>query len=647
VTRGPGRRGKRLLTLLILGWAATLVQAEEILDYRASLVAGADGTLLVEERIDYDFGDLHRHGIYRDIPVTVLAPWGGRRTLKISGISIGQDRHAAHWAKESVHGDAGPMLRLRIGDPDRTISGRHTYEIRYQVTDALLPVGERDAFRWNAIGTGWAVPIQAAEVRLRLPEELQGHPDLDSGFFTGPWGATDRRGRSEWNPDDGVFTVTAGPLAPHEGVTVEASFPVGAIPATAHPKGAAAFWQALPHLWAWPLMVLGLFLAWRHWNRIGRDPATGPVVVRYHPPKNLEAAEAGLLIDQSLDNPDLTGTVIELARDGWIKVEHPQEEGIISKLIKGSRVVLVRLRPRQDWSELPPYKRYLLESFFCRGDRFSPGSVESASVVAERTRWLDQAKARIHERGVEHSLFPENPRTVRIKYLVGAAFLGALFLGLAFWRSSLAPEIRFLAVAALTFVVIVAVSGSRVFRTSRGGGLRLGLPAVVAAAIFSQVLPVFSYLFDLSFPGWGAILAEPLVPASLLVIGLLMFAWQMPRRTMLGARTQSELLGFKKFMQRAEEPRLRLLLQEDLGYFERTLPYAALFGLVAAWSSRFEGLVTMPVWYEGGSFDHLGRDINHLTSSGVSSSAPSKSGGSSGGGGFSGGGGGGGGGGSW
>ena len=77
MTRGPGRRGKRLLTLLILGWAATLVQAEEILDYRASLVAGADGTLLVEERIDYDFGDLHRHGIYRDIPITVPPPGAG------------------------------------------------------------------------------------------------------------------------------------------------------------------------------------------------------------------------------------------------------------------------------------------------------------------------------------------------------------------------------------------------------------------------------------------------------------------------------------------------------------------------------------------------------------------------------------------
>jgi len=101
-------------------------------------------------------------------------------------------------------------------------------------------------------------------------------------------------------------------------------------------------------------------------------------------------------------------------------------------------------------------------------------------------------------------------------------------------------------------------------------------------------------------------------------------------------------------MRRAEAPRLRALLKEDPHYFEQTLPYAVLFGLVAEWSAHFEGLVAMPTWYEGGHITYLGRDIRSLSSTGISSSPPpSKSGGMSGGGGFSGGGGGGGGGGSW
>jgi uncharacterized membrane protein YgcG len=634
------------LFLLILCWSGA-VPAEEILDYKVDLVGAADGTLMVEERIDYDFGNLQRHGIYRDIPNRVPAPWGGQRTLEIGEIEIQRDRQAARFAEESVHGDAGPMLRLRIGDPDRTISGRHLYTIRYQVDDSLLPAGDRDAFRWNAIGTGWNVPIESAQIRLKLPAELHGHPDLKARFFTGRWGSTARNGHTRWSQEEGIFAVTAGPLAPHEGVTVEASFPAGAISATAHPSSAATFWQALPHLWAWALLLGGLGLAWRHWYRVGRDPATGPVAVRYQPPKGLEAAEAGLLLDQSLDKADLTGAVIELARDGWLKIERPEERGGILKLLKRDRVTLERLHHREDWSQLPPYKRYLLESFFCRGDRFSPGGEESASVVRERNKWLGKAKARIHERGVEHGLFPENPKKVRIKYGAGAAILGLLLLVAAFTRSPMAPEVKFPLVFVLGFVSIFAFTTFRRFRERRTAILPLLFFLAAGLFLLYQILPIVWSQLTMSLPGWGTVLLDPLVPIVILVAGLLIFAWQMPRRTNNGAQARRELLGFKKFMQRAEAPRLRAMLEQDPEYFEHTLPFAALFGLVAEWSSRFEGLVAMPVWYEGGSLDHLGHDLSHLSSSGVTSSPPASSGGSSGGGGFSGGGGGGGGGGSW
>lgn len=643
----PRRRGIWWLPLLALGWGACAV-AEKILDYRVDLVGAADGGLLVEERIDYDFGDLQRHGIFRDIPNRVPAPWGGQRTLDIGEIEVRRGTEAARWAEESVHGDAGPMLRLRIGDPDRTISGRHSYSIRYRVADSLLPSGDRDAFRWNAVGTGWNVPIESAEVRLRLPTELHGNAGVEGRFFTGPWESTARNGLSEWSDGKGVFSVAAGPLAPHEGVTVEVSFPVGVIPATAHPSSAEAFWRALPQLWAWPLMLLGLGLAWRHWYRVGRDPATGPVAVRYRPPKGLEAAEAGLLLDQSLDKADLTGSVIELARDGWLKIERPEERAGILKLIKTDRVTLESLRPRQEWSELPPYKRYFLESFFCRGDRFSPGGEESASVVRERSGWLDKAKARIHERGVEHGLFPQSPKKVRAKYGAGAAIVGLLLLVAAFTRSPMSPEIKFPLVFVLGFVSIFALTR---FRRFRGGNRAALVPLLFFLATIGFLLyqfgPIVRAQLTFSLPGWGTLLLDPLFPTVILAAGLLLLAWQMPRRTDNGARARRELLGFKKFMQRAEAPRLRAMLAQDPEYFEHTLPFAALFGLVAEWSGRFEGLVAMPVWYEGGSLNHLGRDLNHLSSSGVTSSPPASSGGSSGGGGFSGGGGGGGGGGSW
>ncbi len=83
--------------------------------------------------------------------------------LKISGINIEQDRQPAPWMEESVHGDPGPMLRLRIGDPGGTISGRHAYTLRF-------PAGQRPASRPSrrrrAIGGIFSAP-------LRFPGPLQ------------------------------------------------------------------------------------------------------------------------------------------------------------------------------------------------------------------------------------------------------------------------------------------------------------------------------------------------------------------------------------------------------------------------------------------------------------------------------------------
>jgi len=638
-------RGLGAALIVLLG--VTTAQAERIRHYAVDLVGMADGSLSVEEQIDYDFEGANKHGIYRDIPNTVPGHVGGRRTLEFSQVSITQDGRPARWIEESTSGDAGPMVRYRIGDPDRTISGRHRYTLTYLVDDALLPSGDLDAFRWNAIGTGWDLPIDRAEIHLLLPNAMKGNDAVELRYWNGTWGEIRQEGQAEWVAEEGSFSVLLGHLRPHEGVTVEASFPPGLIPATAHPATGVLLREAVAALWAWPLMLLGLGLAWRHWYRVGRDPDVGAIAVRYKPPKNLEAAEAGLLIDQSLDDTDLTGTVIELARDGWLEIEHPKAEGLIDKLLTGNRVTLKRTRSSKEWQELPPYKQHLMECFFCRGPTFSPGGTESASVVQERNNWLEKSKARIHERAVEHRLFPENPKKVRGKYLLGAALLGALLLGMALWFSPMAPESKFMATFSTVFIAVFSLTGYRIFTRTKGR-IAHGVGAfIIVALMVTQFLPVMVGLFDLNFPGWISILFDPLTPTIVLVFGLLLFAWQMPRRTEIGARVQRELLGFKQFMERAERDRIRFLLKEDPDYFEHTLPYAALFGLVATWAAQFEGLIAMPVWYSGSSFDHLGHDLDHLSSTGVSSSPPASSGGSSGGGGFSGGGGGGGGGGSW
>ena len=134
----------------------------------------------------------------------------------------------------------------------------------------------------------------------------------------------------------------------------------------------------------------------------------------------------------------------------------------------------------------------------------------------------------------------------------------------------------------------------------------------------------------------------------------------MVKKNQNGVRLYQETLGFKMFIKAAEKDKIERLLKEDPMYFEKTLPYAMVFGYAKSWSKKFEGLLLEPPrWYVGpGGMYHAGHfspaefgssfdsSMNEIKS--VFNSAPSSSGsGGFSGGGSVGGGFGGGGGGSW
>jgi uncharacterized membrane protein YgcG len=136
-----------------------------------------------------------------------------------------------------------------------------------------------------------------------------------------------------------------------------------------------------------------------------------------------------------------------------------------------------------------------------------------------------------------------------------------------------------------------------------------------------------------------------------LFIITIIFQQFMLRKNPEGRKLYQKVYGFKMFMQRAEQDRLKYLLEEDPEYFDKTLPYAVAYGLTKKWTQKFNGLFTEPPrWYayhgtmHSNSFESFssGFNSNINTVQSAFSSSPSSSGGGS-----SGGGGGGGGGGSW
>ena len=151
---------------LLLAGCTSDGQAETIRSYDVDLVAGADGSLEVEETIAYDFGDEERHGIERLIPERAPFEQTRDRLYPISDVAVQSPTGAP--AETEVTSEDG-VLTVRVGDPDTEVTGEHTYVLSYRVEGVADPGDDGDRLAWNAVGTGWEVPIEQVDVRLTGP----------------------------------------------------------------------------------------------------------------------------------------------------------------------------------------------------------------------------------------------------------------------------------------------------------------------------------------------------------------------------------------------------------------------------------------------------------------------------------------------
>src|SRR3954451_14948109 len=135
--------------------------SERIVDYRSDVTIEPDGTIEDHETIVYDFGVVPKHGIFRFIPVrTSVSPKEGYdRVYPLTVVSVsGSEGTPAQYSVE----EDGDNQRIKIGDPDQTITGEHTYDIVYRVRAAMNAFPDHDELVWNAVGTEWPVSIDKA-----------------------------------------------------------------------------------------------------------------------------------------------------------------------------------------------------------------------------------------------------------------------------------------------------------------------------------------------------------------------------------------------------------------------------------------------------------------------------------------------------
>jgi len=141
---------------------------EHIADYDIDIVVNDDGSTTFTETIAYDFGSNQRHGIYRDLTLRQYCNDRYDRVYPLHDVTVESETAPDQFQIE----DLPNGKRIKIGDPDSTITGEHTYVVRYTLDGTLNGFPDHDELYWNVIGDGRTVQIDDIDVTVQTPGDV-------------------------------------------------------------------------------------------------------------------------------------------------------------------------------------------------------------------------------------------------------------------------------------------------------------------------------------------------------------------------------------------------------------------------------------------------------------------------------------------
>ena len=580
--------------------ASAQVFGPQIRRYDVVINIDRDGTLHIRESIGYDFDNVPRHGIFRDLPVRETFDGKHDRKYDVDVESVTADGAPAQ-VKTSTQGG---FRHLRVGDPDHEITGLHRYQLLYTVRGGPLTFPDHDELYWDVIGNLWPVPIGNTHVTVTAPA-----PITQVTCFAGP-AASRLPCAGGASAAGNTATFSQRLLDTGSGMTVVVGMPKGTLQPPPHPileerRTLATAFKITPVTTGLGggLAALGLVaviwlgtLRGRDRRFVGSevDAAMGnasgedepvPVLhrragtIEFVPPDSIRPGQVGMLADEHANLLDVTATIVDLAVRGFLKITEVDPE----RHTRHHDYELIST-PGTGKGALLGYEQVLLDKLFHNRD-----SVKLSALKYKFRTALSVIQSDMYDDAVAQGWYRIRPDKTRGRWTA----IGVVAL-----------------LAGIGLTILVAL------KTSFG-----------------------------------------IVPLSLVVtaIALLVAASRMPSRTAKGTAMLSRVRGFRRLFDEGEEDtRARFAEQKDI--FSQYLPYAIVFGCTKKWAKAFEGIAAEELgtdWYTGShAFNalYLAHAVDHFGTAATGTmyaSMPSSSGSSGFSGGFSGGGGGGGGVSSW
>ena len=300
--------------------------AETIKKYDVSIQINKNGTLTINETIDYDFGDkLDKHGIIRRIPLR----------SKKSGIDI----YKSHVKMNSVKRNGEPEkyktkkssgeIAYKIGSEDKYVdSGVSKYEFNYTMYNAVFEKDGIYQVYFNPIGQFWKVPIESGDVNISFENnEPIGENEIQQlKVFTGKYGETGENYTIV--QESGIIKIkTNEVLEPLNGMTFRLNLKTDKINPTWLDK-LKVLYYAVPLVAVGSVVILVLFIygfvTWLLFRPVSLRKA---IVPEFNIPKDISPMYAGYIKGVKKPKEILTIGMLSLLSKGYVTAEDSEGNG--------------------------------------------------------------------------------------------------------------------------------------------------------------------------------------------------------------------------------------------------------------------------------------------------------------------------------
>ncbi len=516
--------------------AAVILHSEKIRNYEVTVQINRNGTLTVNEVIDYQFGEEFKHGIYRDIPLR----------SKRFGFDVHKSFIKMNWIKRDGEDEEYTKnhfyegIRYRIGSETELVNLYRTesrYELNYDIYNAVFEKDGIYQVYYNAIGQFWNVPIEQASVIIRFPDgqKIKKNEIEKLEVYTGSYG--EKGENYDILENDEEIHISTKELEAKNGLTFMLNLKTDKISPTLADKLKIVY-LSNPAIIILPFLLLFLTIySIVTWNLFGRDPQGKSVIPEFNLPKDISPMFAAYINGERDTVEILNAGIFTLLAKGFIVANRVNGE---IKYNKEYKTVYTQE------TELAEEERMLLDAL----------SSEKNNIFGGEKRIYNKANSIIEIlKDKYHKIIYKNNGSFLVPFYCAAP----VFIIFIFSQTNF----EFFNPFIILYILITLGSFFHRIWITVSKKLLIGLIIIAILGVsFYQGIEIFVFV-------------------AYFVILFITYSKLIGKYTNEGLRKKEYLKGMKMYIKTAEENQIRKFdnVKELIEYFNGILPFAVALGV--------------------------------------------------------------------